>query len=170
NAAFTDQGFTRRTHRASGNSINGMSICSSMPGAGRALFEVIFEQLRREGRRYYFGFARIPGFAAYRERLGVDVSRIDHKRLATWYALGCARRVGGLGRDGVAYTGDLHLPEPDAPDPVLSKMLKHPGFGVAAVLPDWHEDPASLNVCVMVLYKNPDFAGGGASEDPRLRR
>ena len=45
-----------------------------------------------------------------------------------------------------------------APDPALSKYLKHRGFGVAAILPDWIEDPASLNVGVMVLYENPDFA------------
>ncbi|PCC73457.1 hypothetical protein SAMN02745121_02814 [Nannocystis exedens] len=170
NAAFTDHGFTRRTHRAAGNSINGMSVCSSMPGAGRALFEVIFEQLRREGRRYYFGFARIPGFAAYCERLGTDASGIDRRQLATWYALGCARRVGGLVHDGVAFTANLRPREPEAPDPVLSKYLKHPGFGIAAVLPDWIEDPASLNVGVMVLYKNPDLAGGGASGAGGLRR
>ncbi|PRQ06960.1 hypothetical protein ENSA7_33840 [Enhygromyxa salina] len=161
NAAFTDRGFTRRTHQAGGNSINGVSVCSSMPGAGRALFEVIFEQLRREGRRYYFGFARIPGFAAYRERLGAAASQLDHERLATWYALCCARRVGGLVHDGVAYAGTVRPPEPEVPDPVLSKYLKHPKFGVAAVLPDWIEDPASLNVGVMVLYENPNCAGGG---------
>lgn len=166
NDAFTDRGFSRRTHRDAGNSINGMSVCSTLPGAGRALFEVIFEQLRREGRRYYFGFARIPGFAAYRERLGAEASRVDPKQLATWYAIGCARRVGGLVHDGVVYTGDLRLPEPEAPDPVLSKMLRHPGFGVAAVLPDWLEDPASLNVCVMVLYENPDVAGGASGALP----
>lgn len=158
NAAFTDDGFSRATHRASGDSINGMSVCSSMPGAGRALFEVIFEQLRREGRRYYFGFARIPGFAAYCERLGDEASRIERRQLATWYALACARRVGGLVHEGVADAGGVRLRDPDVPDPVLCKYLKHSGFGIAAVLPDWIEDPASLNVGVMVLYKNPDLA------------
>jgi hypothetical protein len=158
---FTDRGFTRRTHEASGNSISGVSLCSSMRGAGRALFEVMFEQLRREGRRSYFGFARIPGFAAYRERLKssqADVSRVDLKQLATWYALGCARQVGGLVHEGVSCTESFRFPAPEAPDPVLSKYMRHRGLGIAAILPDWIEDPESLNVGVMVLYMNPDFA------------
>lgn len=161
NDAFTDRGLTLQTHKTSGNSINGVSVCSVMPGAGRVLFEVIFEQLRREGRRYYFGFSRIPGFAAYHERLQsaqLDLSQASLNQLATWYAIGCARQVGGLVHEGVSCPPSLNLPPPETPDPVLSKYLKHRGLGVAAILPGWINDPASLDVGVMVLYKNPDLS------------
>lgn len=159
--AFTDDGFTRSTHIPNGNSINGVSVCSMMRGAGRVLFEVIFDQLIRQGRRNYFGFSRIEGFHEYcllLEEQGVDTSSIPAKDLVTWYAYCCAEDAGGFLHDTVDTSGmPRNLPKVAKPDPVLSKYLKHQGFGVAAILPGWMKDPQSHGFGVMVLFKNPNL-------------
>lgn len=157
NDAFTDSGFTRATHRADGNSINGVSVCSVVPGAGRVLFEAIFEKLRETNRHFYFGFSRISGFDRYCHWLnanGYDTASIGIKPLATWYATQCATQVDGKVWGWVP-NERLDLPSPE-PDPVISKYLKHKGFGIAAILVDWLKDPPSRDVGVMVLYKNPN--------------
>lgn len=161
--AFTDDGFTRATHKPDGNSINGVTVCSIVPGAGRVLFQAIFEQLKRQGRRWYFGFSRIAGFDRYCKTLqdaGIDFAGLGERgerKVATWYACECARIAGGLVWPTVTSPIGLGLPAPEKPDPVLSKYLKHPGFGVAAVMADWMKDPPSRQYGVMVLFKNPAF-------------
>lgn len=158
NNAFTDNGFTRSTHKIDGNSINGVTVASAVPGGGRVLFEAIFRQLRESGRRYYFGFARISGFDAYCRSLesrGIDIKTFGVAAVANWYAMECARGVSGKVWGWVT-PQRLPLPSPDRPDPVLSKYLKHDGFGIAAILPNWMKDERSRNVGVMVLFKNPD--------------
>lgn len=159
NDAFTDSGHTQRTHKPTGNCINGVSVCSSVRGAGRVLFEVIFKQLLQQGRRYYFGFSRIPGFNEYIQGIrgaGINTDHVSEQDMATWYAFACAQRVNGLVHDHVP-PPVVRLPAPDKPDPVLSKYLHHKGFGVAAILPNWIKDPASRDFGVMVLFKNPNL-------------
>lgn len=159
--AFTDGAFTRRTHKPDGNSINGVTVASGQSGAGRVLFEVIFRQLVEQKRRYYFGFARIPGFADYYRHavaagLPDECTELD---VATGYAFACASCTKGAVWPHVPLPRFGKLPKPTERDPVLCKYLLHQGFGIAAVLPNWMQDTRSRNMGVMVLYKNPDIAG-----------
>jgi hypothetical protein len=157
-AVFTDSALTRTTHRPDGNSIHVVTVSSIAPGGRRALFETLLWQMTAQNRAFLILFSRLSGLRDYCRLLaekGVDVDFLGRERIARWYVAQCAARS-GAGRiwPEVKYES-LALPAPLGPDPVLNKYLKDRGAGVAAVLPDWIEDPASCNCSALVAVPNP---------------
>jgi hypothetical protein len=157
-AVFTDSALTRTTHRPDGNSIHVVTVSSIVPGGRRALFEALLCQMTAQNRAFLILFSRLAGLRDYCRMLaeqGVDADSLGLERIARWYVAQCAARS-GAGRiwPGVKYES-LALPPPLGPDPVLNKYLKDRGAGVAAVLPDWIEDPASCNCSALVAIPNP---------------
>src|SRR3990172_5246615 len=61
----TDHGCSRSSHRPDGNALHSVTLCSIIPGAGKALLDDLFELARRLNTRYTIGMARMPGLAAY---------------------------------------------------------------------------------------------------------
>lgn len=156
----TDGGYTRATHRPNGNAFKGVSLCSVMPGAGRALFRATFDAVRRLGKRFYFCFTRMSGFDNYLcalEDKGNDVGRYGETEIARWYASRCARSAGGFCWPVFGEPPRLQLPMP-SPDPVLSKQLKLKHFGLAGIVPECMRDPQSRNFAAFLIYRNPDYA------------
>jgi hypothetical protein len=158
-AAFTDSALTRTTHRPDGNSIHVVTVSSIAPGGRRALFEALLCQLTAQNREFLILFSRLAGLRDYCRMLvetGVDLDSLGRERLARWYVAQCAARSGAAGQVWPEVKLEsLALPPPLGPDPVLNKYLKDRGAGVAAVLPDWIEDPASCNCSALVAISNP---------------
>jgi hypothetical protein len=157
-AAFTDSALTRKTHRPDGNSIHVVTVSSIAPGGRRALFEALLCQMTAQNRAFLILFSRLSGLRDYCRMLaekGVDVDSLGRERIARWYVAQCAARSGaGRIRAEVKFES-LALAPPLGPDPVLNKYLKDRGASVAAVLPDWIEDPASCNCSALVAIPNP---------------
>ena len=149
-AAFTDSAFTRATHRPGGNSIHVVTVSSTAPGGRRALFEALRFQLLAQERSYLLLFSRLAGLQEYC-RSCAAVAAVGMERVARWYVLQCAALFGGGAVWPSVERESLTLPPPPAPDPVLNKYLRDRGAAVAAVMPDWIEDPASCNCGALVV-------------------
>lgn len=157
---LTDDGFTRRTHRLHGNTIDGVTAISLEEGSVHTIFGEILRQMQAERRKFIISGARISGFAAYCNRLrtdGVDLTGISERDLAIYYAEKCAMLRGGKIWPSFGKADALNIPAPTDPDPVLNKWLRHPGFGIAAVMNKWMKDPESLEYGVLIVLQNPDI-------------
>jgi hypothetical protein len=157
-AAFTDSALTRTTHRPDGNSIHVVTVSSIAPGGRRALFEALLRQMTAQNRTFLILFSRLSGLRDYCRMLaekGVDVDSLGRERIARWYVAQCAARSGADRIWPEVKLESLALPPPVRPDPVLNKYLQDRGARVAAVLPDWIEDPASCNYSALVAVPNP---------------
>jgi hypothetical protein len=133
-------------------------VSSIAPGGRRALFAALLQQMTAQKRAFLILFSRLSGLRDYCRMLvekGIDVDSLGRKRIARWHVAQCAARS-GAGRiwPEVKYES-LPLPPPLGPDPVLNKYLQDRGAGVAAVLPDWIEDPTSCNCSALVAISNP---------------
>lgn len=152
----TDCGYIRRTHRPDGNSIYGLSICSSVPGASREMFRHICAYARENGKAYYMGFSRIPGFDKYAKIVEDDAlaagNGVSQDDLALWYAHACIDMVGGGMHDVFPPRPRLSLPVPEDPDPVFCKYLKVPGMWTAALVPGYMQDPESRDYGICMAY------------------
>lgn len=155
----TDFGCTRRTHDLSGNAWYGISLCSILSGAGRALLEHIFREMPECGLSYFVGAARISGFDNYLTTLengGVrwrDVA--SESEMALWYSHGCAEMTGAKIWPTMPPKPPLSLTPPESRDPVLNKHIQIPGYGMAALLPGYMRDPPSRDYGVFVVYQSP---------------
>lgn len=156
-AAFTDSALTRKTHRPDGNSIHVVTVSSIAPGGRRVLFEALLSQMTAQNRAFLILFSRLSGLRDYCRMLaekGVDVDSLGRERIARWYVAQCAARSGAGRISAEVKFESLALAPPLGPDPVLNKYLKDRGASVAAVLPDWIEDPASCNCSALVAIPN----------------
>lgn len=154
---FTDHGHTVRTHRWEGNTIHGMSAVAVAPQGVYQIFKVIEQQMTEQKRKYIITGARIPGFDAFWKQAvknGALASDVSKMAAAQSYVGQCVRLFGGFLWE--SFPKDVvDLPKPVRPDPVMNKWLKHEGFGVAAVLPNWMDDPRSHDFGVLMVLRNP---------------
>lgn len=122
----TDGGLIARTHRPDGRLIYGVNL-SVLPegarhGASRALIDHVYETFVARGPCAGIGLgSRLPGFARWARDNGSDVRRY------------LALRTGGLARD-----------------PEL-RIYEKNGFRLLWELPQYFEDPASLNHGALIL-------------------
>lgn len=156
---FTDGGYTAKTHRGGGNTIHGVTAVAVMEGAVHTIVKVTECRMVRDHKKYHISGARIPGFDSYLKELesrNVDMSPFADHQIAEWYVACCVRDFGGFLWPSFP-TVDLDLPAPQQPDKVLNKWMRHEGFGVAAVLPNWMQDPKSREFGALILMKNPNL-------------
>lgn len=151
---ITDHGFSRRTHRPDGNSHFGITICSLSPGAGR---EIIRENLvfTRKTGRPMLGVSRLPDFCRYMSAVKGEISPKARSTLALHYGIECAKMVQGrIHPQLLAEYSQGEYPPVSAPDSVLRKYLKNKEFMLLTLLPDFWQDPKSLDFSFLFGY-NP---------------
>lgn len=153
----TDGGYIRKTHQVGGNSVYGLSICSNVAGAARAMFDHICRTAKEQGRDYYLGSARIPGFDNFIHSLNHSEDLIDLDELALWYVHECIEMVDGLTLPSFPAKPNFSLPHLGRPDPVLCKYLKAPNHYVVSVLPDYMQDSESRNFGVLMVFLLKSF-------------
>jgi hypothetical protein len=157
---ITDFGYTRKTHNPNGNSLYGISVVSVQPGAGRMLNKSIFALTEKLRKQYYFGFPRLSNFDLYMKELERSsqwyvAQHIPEEVIALWYAIECAKMVGGKIWTGICYVQpDLELPLPKIPDPVLCSHLKSGVFGIVRIIKNFMKDPSSRNYATLCVYKS----------------
>lgn len=164
---MNDGGYTRATHCPDGNFHLGVNIGSVVPGAGKVLVEALMK-LAHDLQKPLLGMSRVSGFRKYFERL--IKGRVLEEQMALeikntivlFYALQCAQMVNGgvrLVKDacGLERLGKVKLPPVDVPDPVLCKYLRNPHFVVWTILPNFIDDPASLNYSVLTGPPGPSW-------------
>lgn len=125
---IADDGFIRRSHDPSGDTLYGIDVCVRPSfrgrGAAAALYEERKKLVRQLGLRRYAAGCRIPGFHEFADRMNVE-SYVDRVK-----------------------AGELT-------DPVLTFMLKQ-GLQVRQILPEYLEDEESRNYGVIVEWNNPE--------------
>ena len=156
---MTDCGYTRASHCPGGNYHLGVNIGSVVPGAGKILVESLVQLAASLGKPL-LGMSRISGLRNYVQKLvqcgvvGEVTSRADKDAIALSYTMQCVNMVGGRMKLLETSPGRDCSNLPDLPvtrefDPVLCKYLRNPRFAVWAILPEFIEDPDSLNYAVL---------------------
>ncbi|MEM7247673.1 MAG: hypothetical protein AAF533_20215 [Acidobacteriota bacterium] len=152
----TDQSFTRRTHDPRGNGLYGITIGSTMRGAGRALNEALYDKMREVSLRYHLGAPRLPGFGSYMERVENEVggrATLDFEReCALFYAHRCVRLAGARTWPVCPPELRLDLPDVTQPDPVLNWHLWRPEVGLLGVRASYFRDPPSRNYSALTCH------------------
>ncbi len=155
-----DRGYTRASHQRDGNYHLGVNIGSAVPGAGKLLVEALVE-LGQNVQKPLLGMSRISGLKSYVHQLvqtgivDAGTAAVAKHAIALYYVLECAKLASGFVRlmpqsAGLSHVGLPSLPKPSTPDPVLCKYLRNKHFAIWALLPDFIEDPASLNYAVLI--------------------
>lgn len=125
-ADVADNGYIRRSHDPSGDSLYGIDLCVRPSyrsrGVAAALYEARKELVVRSGLQRFLAGCRIPGYHRYADRMSAE----------QYVSLVAA--------------GELK-------DMVLSFMIRQ-GLKPIQVLDDYLEDEESLNKAVLVEWKN----------------
>jgi hypothetical protein len=73
---ITDRGFCRTTHDPAGNVLYGVSLSSSVRGAGRMVLTHAIRQASDLKLDYYIGACRMPGLAMYATSLNLPMDEV----------------------------------------------------------------------------------------------
>lgn len=142
----TDHGYIRNSHDPKGNTLYGVNLSVSPHIQSRvaiALLESVGKlAIRHDFKQIVFG-GRIPSFARYlrqyRKKKGISViSEEERDKIAEHYIDATTRRGRPL-------------------DPEIS-FYQRAGMKIIKLLPNYFEDPESLNYGVLLLWPNP-FCG-----------
>lgn len=130
---ITDNGFIRRSHKKDGNTIYGidLSVAPSFQhlGIGTKLLESIAKLCIRYNIRQGMLGGRIPGYHKYADRMSI--------------------------REYVSATIDTEKGTKSL-DPEID-FYKKAGLKIVKIIPNYFEDPESLNYGVLLLWKNPFY-------------
>jgi hypothetical protein len=153
----TGKGFSRHTHAASGNSMYGISLLSTLQGAGRSLHTAIHDRLEELQIRYSIGFSRLSGFSEYLNNIGFRSSLpTDMNDAALWYAHAQAKKLGMRPWPHYPSRQLLELPYPNYVDPVLAFHVRGTTFGLAGIMRDYIvHDSQSRNYGAFIVSEFP---------------
>jgi len=153
-------GYIDIAHDPGGDSLYGITISSIVPGAGSALYQEVLTRWKNLKAKYYFGYCRLSGFAAYINNLNPDPRKsaeVDLDQTALWYAHACMTAVGGKIWDRCAARPALELPLPP-PDPILSFHSKCCGgqFGLLGIVPRFMLCTESKGYAAFMVYQSEE--------------
>lgn len=152
----TGRGLSDHPHDPSQDSVYGISVAASVPGAGALLNDAVHELLEVMGIRYFVGFTRLSRLDAYLQTIEKQGPLpYDQHQIARWYAQESARLLTMPRWEQAEPVPVLAgLPSVRRPDPVLAFHVRGTTFGLLAVLPGYMHDPASRNygACIVSGY------------------
>lgn len=141
----TDYGYIKKSHNPEGNSLYGVNLSVSPKNQGRvavALLEAVGKLAIRHNLKQIVLGGRIPSFVRYLKQYckNKNVSVISDKerdKIAEDYIQATNRREDPL-------------------DPEI-RFYQKVGMKIAKLLPNYFEDPASLNYGVLFVWHNPFY-------------
>jgi hypothetical protein len=155
----TGRGWSQHSHDSSGNSMYGISMISSVRGAGGALHSKMNELLHEYHIEYSIGFSRLPGFDAFAKEVeemyeGNPPCNMDETALSyVWEnALALKMKCWPHCPKGPG----VIVPELRAPDPVLAFHVRGANYGLAGILPKYIvPDPQSRDYGAFIVSQYP---------------
>ena len=157
--AIADHAYTTKTHNPAGNALFGVTITSTRKGAGRKLHEAILKYAQDLKKEYFVAATRLSGLSSYINMLiasgyDIEITTDLEKEVALWYAIECTKMLNGKIWDVCDKQPDIKLPQPEKPDSVIAAHLSvNKEFGLAALLPEFMQDPQSKNYAILNVYK-----------------
>jgi hypothetical protein len=141
-------------HDPNGQSVYGVTMLSTIPGAGKALYACVWQLKRSLNIRYSIGISRLPGLRDYVEKSGIKIARVAD--FALWYALSSSRllklRTWPLCQSIQQVPLGLTL---TAPNRMLAFHTYGTSFGLLGVLPNYMKDYASMDCGAVILSEYP---------------
>ncbi len=145
----TDHSYIRQSHDPNGNCHFGLTYCSVHKGAGAPLLEALLELSNQKGRQL-LGVSRLPGLAAYLNSDCAKQSDMPEYQLALHYVqtvvtMGKARVHSRLFQN----YDPRNCPPVLEPDPTLRRYVRHGGFYLLELIPNFWDDPSSQGYTVL---------------------
>ncbi|HEY0011209.1 MAG TPA: hypothetical protein VGB97_04895 [Candidatus Paceibacterota bacterium] len=151
---LTDKGFSVHAHDLFGDSVYGINVTATVPGAGIALNRAVHELLEEMRMKYFLGYTRLSSFGSFLRRLPNEANEREDD-LALWYACESARLLGMRVWPQAPEHPALGLPALRRPDPVLAFHVRDTRLGLFAIVRDYMTDPASRNYGAFIVSEYP---------------
>lgn len=139
-----------------GNSVYGITMLSTVKGAGRALYTAVWKRKKALCIKYSIGISRLSDFRNFAMML--NAAKVSLDDIALWYATSSARQLGlRMWPSCKAVQEWLPTHTLQKPDRMLAFHTYGTSFGLLGVLPGFMTDPESMNYGAVILSEHPHF-------------